>query len=134
MTEITNEMFKGYFVPTPIPNKYFSMELCELVDIDVDGDSVLGYWHTGEIINLVFNEETKKYHLDKNLDRWFWYDENDVILELEKKVGLHFNNDKFKKILSYLYEELLEGKTYVGTMNSYMFMQRFAWIGLYTFE
>ena len=75
------------------------MELCELVDIDVDGDSVLGYWDTGEIINLVFNEETKKYHLDKDCDRWFWYDENDVILELEKKVGLHFNNDKFKKIL-----------------------------------
>ena len=86
MTEITNEMFKGYFVPTPIPNKYFSMELCELVDIDVDGDSVLGYWDTGEIINLVFNEETKKYHLDKDCDRWFWYDENDVILELEKEL------------------------------------------------
>ena len=39
-----------------------------------------------------------------------------------------------KKILSYLYKELLEGKTYAGTMNSYMFMQKFAWIGLYTFE
>ena len=132
--QVTNEMFKGYFVPTPIQNKYFSMELCELVDINVDQESVKGHFHTGEVINLVYNDDEEKYYFDTDLKKWFWYDDNNVIEDLEEKVGLHFNNEKFKSILSFLYKELLEGETYVGTMDSYMFMQRFAWIGLYTFE
>lgn len=137
--EITNDMFKGYFVPTPIQNKYFSMEKCELVDIEVDWDSVKDYWHTGDIINLVYNEAENKYFFDESDELWFWYKDCgdgtcEVIRELEELSRTHFNNDKFRKILSELYKELLEGKTYVGTMNSYMFMQRFSYIGDFTFD
>lgn len=131
--KITAEMFKGYYIPIPIPNKIFSMELCEIIDIDVDIESVKDYWDTGEIINLFYNDETKKYHLDENVD-WFWYKNDEYNQMIFNLVQEYFTTDKFLAVRKYLYRELLEGKTIAGTMNSYMFLQRFTNISHWSFE
>ena len=41
---------------------------------------------------------------------------------------------KNKEALNYLYKTLLAGKTYIGTTNSYMFIQRFTHISNYSFD
>lgn len=131
--KITAEMFNGYYIPIPIPNKIFSMELCEIIDIDVDIESVKDYWETGEIINLVYNDETKKYHLDETVD-WFWYKNDEYNQMIFNLVQEYFTTDKFLAVRKYLYRELLEGKTIAGTMYSYMFLQRFTNISHWSFE
>lgn len=132
---LTTDMFKGYYIPIPIDNKIFSMELCEIIDIEVDIESISQYWHTGEVINLIYNQETCKYHFDESVDNWFWDDEYGYHSNKKYEyVQNYFTNDKFKNVMSTLYRELLEGKTIIGTANSYMFMQRFSYFSHYIFE
>lgn len=131
--KITAELFKGYYIPIPIPNKIFSMELCEIIDIDVH-ESVKEYWYTGEVINLVYNESTKKYYLDESIDDFFWTVDGEEHRMIFNLVQEYFTTDKFLAVRKYLYRELLEGKTIVGTMNSYMFLQRFTNISHWSFE
>lgn len=131
--KITAELFKGYYIPIPIPNKIFSMELCEIIDIDVH-ESVKEYWYTGEVINLVYNESTKKYYLDESIDDFFWTVDGEENIMIFNLVQEYFTTDKFLAVRKYLYRELLEGKQIVGTMNSYMFLQRFTNISHWSFE
>ena len=131
--KITAELFKGYYIPIPIPNKIFSMELCEIIDIDVH-ESVKEYWYTGEVINLVYNESTKKYYLDESIDDFFWTVDGEEHRMIFNLVQEYFTTDKFLAVRKYLYRELLEGKTIAGTMYSYMVLQRFTNISHWIFE
>lgn len=132
--KITSDLFKGYYIPTPIDDTYFCMETCELVKIKVDWQSVREYFDTGEIINLKYNDDKKMYEMDMDAD-WFWYDgdeENEKIFDMI--LDYFTDNEGFKQACNTLYKELLSEKQMLGTINEYMFLQRFTNISRISLE
>lgn len=137
-TQLTPKDFVGYYIPVPIKDTYFSLETQEFVELQLhnidDGEYSPDY---GEIVVLDKYPTDGKYFVNYEMDLWgFWYDRNthDHKRHVYDKVQDYFTNDKFKEALNYLYKTLLAGKTYVGTTNSYMFIQRFTHISNYSFD
>lgn len=133
MSQVTSDMFKGYYIPTPLTDTYFCMQTQELVSFKVHNfEDNEDSREAGEI--YIFDPIDDGYTYINHEKDYFWYDGDEENLETFDEIQKHFTNDKFRSILNYLYNELLAGKQMVNTMYDMMFLQRFSYISKYEFN
>lgn len=127
--------FHNYFIPIPIPNKYFCMETMEIVELNYVHTPDDYYPQTGYPEKMVVNADGS-YSLDTDENSPdLWYKNNgERYMYMEDKTMAYFTNDKFKQVLNDLYKMLLSDKTYVSTANEYMFLQRFSYNSNFSFD
>lgn len=123
--------FENLYMATPIENKWFSLEKCELIDMIIEqplyDDGTPFNYDTGEVYVIKNN-----IMLD---DSPFWYSKEGIFdYKMYEKVQEHFTTPEFNDILRGLYKELLAGKVIASTANSYMFIQRFSYISNFVFD